>query len=317
MSKFLKKEERSIEKPPKKEKQKKRKKYSTTRLQKIVWAILISFIILSAMSIYSGFQAKSLADKSTKEIKKLNEELAVLKDMTEIDTPATDSFFRRFINVYYSVSTDKDEQADRVNQLSVFNKKLEYKLPTNPEVGQTVYSMRNYGYKKVDDYFVVTYTVETRTNEEKPQSFTSNVTIPFTKSEEGYTILSLPYQEEYDPNKYLANENNVLEPDKKEELDDRAVRDELKTFVEQFLTEYQANRKETLNYLMADVEGLGSNKKIELKNIQYFGTKDEPILDLDLSINNADTGIGFAEKMRLELTRTTDNKYFIETLKHY
>lgn len=280
----------------------------------IVWGLIFMFILTGIFSIASGFQAKEQATKAEKEISSLRKEITDLKDMANVDTPETDSFFRRFINLYFTVSKEVPKQEERQSKLSEFNHALDYQLPSSPKVGQTVCSVRNYGYQAVDDYFIVTYTIETKTEEDEPKSFVSNVSIPFTKEKGKYTILALPYQQEYDPNTLVGKSNDTLEPYQGETLEDKQAQERLKNFCEQFLTEYQANNKETLKYLMKEAEGLNSNHAVELKKINYFGTTENPVVELSITVENKGTGISFNENMRLDLSLNREGEYYIEQL---
>lgn len=309
-----------------------KKVYRTDRIRIFLWGLIFTFLITGIFSIFSGFKALSQASKAEEQIASLTSELADLKELENIDTPATDSFFRRFLNVYFTIDTETNSQEERVEKLKKFNSKLDFKLTTSPEVGQSVVSMRSYGYEKVGDHYVVTYTVETKAEgltrptletdsseneEDVVDTFVSNVSVAFKKTKNGYAILGMPYQNEYDPNQYVAEKSSTLEPYSAEELEDKETRKELKTFVEQFLTEYQNNNKENLGYLMAKVEGLGGGKKVELKSLKYYGSKKEPVVEANVVINNGETGIGFSENLRLHLTTSEDGKYFIESLEHF
>lgn len=283
----------------------------------IVWGLIFMFILTGIFSIASGFQAKEQATKAEKEISSLRKEITDLKDMANVDTPETDSFFRRFINLYFTVSKEVPKQEERQSRLSEFNHALDYQLPNSPKVGQTVYSVRNYGYQAVDDYFIVTYTVETKTEEDEPKSFVSNVSIPFRKEKGKYTILALPYQQEYDPNALVGKSNDTLEPYQGETLEDKQAQERLKNFCEQFLTEYQANNKENLKYLMKDVEVLNGNQMVELKKISCFGTAEKPVVELSITVGNKGTGISFNENIRLDLSLNSEGEYYIEQLTHH
>lgn len=303
--------------PPVTKKKKPTKKYRLNTVSYLLWGFIFLFVVTGIVSIYNGIQAKNEVKSAHKQIEQLEKNVASLQVMSTIDTPETDSLFRRFINLYFTVSKEVPKQEERQSKLAEFNNKLDYKLPSSPKVGQTVYSVRNYGYQEIDDYFLVTYTIETRTDEKEPKSFVSNVSIPFKKDKGKYTILALPYQQEYDPNALVGKSNDTLESYKGEELEDKKAQEAIKNFSEQFLTEYQANNKENLKYLMKDVEGLNANKVIELKKIRYFGTTEKPVVELALTIENKDTGISFNENMRLFLVKNSEGKYSIDTLEHY
>jgi len=305
---------RKSEKMPKKEKI---KKYRVGRIQVIVWFGIFLFIGTGISSIASGFQAKTQAMQSYEAIESLKNEINDLKNMSEVDTPEADSFFRRFLNTYFTVNKEMEAQEKRVENLKVFSKAFDYQLPNTPTVGQAVSNITHYGYQKLDDYFLVTYTVETKTDEKEPQKFKYKVSIPFKKEKDGYVILALPYQLEYDLNGSVSEKTETLTAYQGELLKDEAVKEELQTFAEQFLTEYEANNKENLKYLMSDVEGLGNGKTIKLKKITYYGSQEAPVLELNITVNDADTDIGFAENIRLHLVKNADGKYFVETLDHY
>lgn len=313
------------------EKSKKVKTYRTNKIQLFLWILIFAFLMTGVLSIFSGFQARAKVSGAEKKINSLTSEIAELKEMENIDTPATDSFFRRFLNVYFTIDPEAASQEERIEKLKKFNAELDFKLAASPEISQSVVSMRSYGYEQVGDHYVVTYTVETKAEgitrptaetaasaeEEVVDTFVSNVSVAFKKTKKGYAILGMPYQNEYDPNQYVAEKSSTLEPYSGKELEDKETRQELKTFVEQFLTEYQNNNKENLGYLMKGVEGLGGDKEVELKSLKYYGTKKAPVVEANIVVNNGSTGIGFTENLRLHLTTSKDGKYFIESLEHF
>lgn len=298
-------------------KKKPTKKYRLTALSCLLWGFIFLFIATGIVSIHYGTQAKNEVKIAHEQIEQLAKDMAGLQAMSTIDTPETDSFFRRFISLYFTVSKEAPKQEERQSRLSEFNDELDYKLPSSPKVGQTVYSVRNYGYQEIDGYFLVTYVVETKTEEDEPKSFVSNVSIPFTKEKGKYTILALPYQQAYDPNALIGKPNDTLEPYQGEALEDKKAQERLKNFSEQFLTEYQANNKENLKYLMKDVEGLNGNQTVELKKISCFGTAESPVVELLTTVGNKGTGISFSENMRLDLSLNSNGEYYIDQLTHH
>lgn len=307
----------AIAKPSVRKKKKPPKKYRLTAISYLLWGLIFLFIATGIVSIHHGIQAKNDVKIAHEKIGQLEKDMASQQAMSMIDTSETDSLFRRFIHLYFTVSKEVPKQAERQSKLSEFNQALDFQLPSSPKVGQTVYSVRNYGYQAVDDYFIVTYTIETKTEEDEPKSFVFNVSIPFKKDQGNYTILALPYQQAYDPNALIGKSNDTLEPYQGEALEDKQAQERLQNFCEQFLTEYQANNKENLKYLMKDVEGLNGNPTVKLKKISYFGTEEKPVVELLITIGNKGTGISFNETMRLDLSLNNEGEYYIDQLTHH
>lgn len=298
-------------------KQKKGKNYSIKKSSLIIWGVLLLFLAITINAIYQANQSQQQLKEVEEKVSMLTNEIGQVKDTQKIDTPETDSFLRRFLNIYFSIPSTNDALKKREEDLKEFNSALDFKQSRLSKVEQQIVSMRNYGYENKEVYYLAKYVVQVATKEKEPKNFTSTIYIPFTKSNKGYQIVSLPYQVAYEPNEVLAKGGKEPEKTTEDKLEDKAARKNIDTFIEQFLTEYQANNKENLKYLMKDVEGLPPNRVIELLEKGYFGTKEKPIVEVSLSIENKNTSISFKQHMRLYLTLNKDNKYFIERLEHY
>ena len=186
-----------------------------------------------------------------------------------------------------------------------------------PQTDLKVVNISNYGYQQKEDSYVGTFFVETKTTQEQEKTFKSIVSVDFKITKKGYQICSMPYQQSDIRNQFVTKNDQKQHEKRSDTLQDIRVKEDVQTFVEQFLKEYEQNNRDNLRYLMREVEGLPANVTVETKDFSVFNTAEKPVVDLTLILTYKDTGIMFQEGLELHLIKNTDGKYFIETIDHY
>lgn len=306
------------QRPTKKEKKpKKERSYQKNRMRIVIWAFLILFVLASVQSILLSRNAISQLRSTQTKVTVLEKKLKQVSNDQTLDVPTTNAFLTDFLKTYYSISKDREQEIKRREKLADYYAPLSYQTSSYPQTDLKVNTITNYGYQQKEDSYVGTFFVETKTTQEQEKTFQSVVSVNFKITKKGYQICSLPYQQS-DIRDQFVNENKESKHEKRTDtLQDPRAKEDVQTFIEQFLKEYQENNRDNLRYLMREVEGLPANVNAETKDFSVFNTAEKPIVDLTLMLTYKDTGIMFQEGLELHLSKNAEGKYFIETIDHY
>lgn len=300
---------------PKKQKKPFNKKggnYQKDPVRLFIWTVIVVFILSGVLAVKNANEAKKSVQEYQGAIKELNQTLEDITNKQAIDTPQTNAFLTRFLTLYFTISKEREQQEQRMTALQLYNKQLDFRLSTPPREGQQVTLIENYGYQEKNGTLEATYYIKTQL--ESGRINESFVTVRFLAVQDGYSIVSLPYQLAYEPESWI-HQSKIDDPTKQlKTLDDKQSVTKIKTFVAQFLKEYQENNKENLNYLMKDVQGLPTGWTVESKELAIYGEVDHPFVTTTLVLEDVETGIRFHETIQLYLTETEDGKYFIDRM---
>lgn len=304
--------EKKKEKKKKKPFKKKGGNYQKDPIRLFIWAVIVVFIVSGVLAVKNANEAKKSVQEYKGSIEELNQTLEAVTMKQAISTPQTDAFLTRFLTIYFTVPNDREALEQRLEKLQPYNKNLDFRLSTPPKESQQVVTIENYGYQEKDGTLEATYYIKTQ--HESGLVNESFVTVRFLAIKNGYSIVSLPYQLAYEPETWIQQSKVTDSNQKLSQLDDKQAVTTIKTFVGQFLKEYQENNKENLNYLMKDVQGLPKGWTVESKELAIYGEADSPIVTTTLVLEQAETGVRFNENVQLYLTKTADGKYFIERM---
>lgn len=306
---------KEISKSPKKVK--KKRTYQVNKIRLVIWIAIFLFIGASVMSIVNSRNAMVGFQKSKQEVARLQKEVDKLSAIQAIDIPTTDAFLKDFLTLYFSVSDEREKELERREQLTNYYTALDYQTTSIPQTKLQVNQIENYGYQQDGKSYVGTFFVETKTVEDEPKYFKSIVGVRFKLTKNGYQIGSLPFQMNDSRSRYITPNNKIKNESRLEVIQDTNVKKDIQSFVEQFLHEYQENNSDNLQYLMEDVEGLPENVSIEMKDINYYHSEEQPIVNLTLVLTYKETGIKFNQGLELHMVKREDGKYFVKELIHY
>lgn len=269
--------------------------------------------------ILSGLLAVKNSNTAIKEVHTYKERIAELETKLEkvnqqqlLNIPETNAALKRFLTLYFTVPMERAKQDERERLLQTYNPSLSFRLAAQPKESQSISVLENYGYQERNGATEATFYLKTRS--EGGQENESFVTVRFSQSKKGYTIHSLPSQLAYEPNVWIANDKGKTTAIPNKALDDKKAEAKVKTFVAQFLKEYQENNKENLRYLMKDVQGLPKGWSIRSKELAVYGESEKPVVTTTIQLTQEKTGVVLNETIQLHLTTTEDGKYFIEKM---
>lgn len=308
------------EQKPTEEKEKNKKKdraYQKNRMRKLIWAVLIVFVLASIQSIFLSRNALGRLQKTNQQVSILEKKLNKLESEQSLDAPSTNAFLKDFITTYYSVTDDRDKEMKRREKLADYYAPLNYQTGSLPSTQLEVKAIENYGYQQDGDLTIGRFFVETQTTQDKPQTFQSVVNVKFKQTSKGYQICSLPYQQSDTRNTYIEKNPKTPLESRNDLLQDQAGRERIESFIKQFLKEYEQNNQDNLRYLMKDVEGLPDNVSVKIKDLKVYGTTEKPTVNCTLTLTYKETGIEFQEGLELHLTKNAEGKYYIEQMNHY
>ena len=302
------------EKPTKKVKKFKKKKgnYEKNPIRMLIWGAIFAFILSGLLAVKNSNTAIKEVHTYKERIAKLETKLEKMNQQQLLNIPETNAALKRFLTLYFTVPMERAKQDERERLLQVYNPSLSFRLAAQPKESQSISVLENYGYQERNGVTEATFYLKTRS--EGGQENESFVTVRFSQSKNGYTIHSLPNQLAYEPNVWIAHDKVKTPGIPNKPLDNKKAVSEVKTFVAQFLKEYQENNQENLRYLMKDVQGLPEGLTIQSKELAIYGEPESPVVTTTLLLTQAGTDIVLSETIQLYLTTTEDGKYFIEKM---
>ena len=301
-------------KPVKKSKKLKKKKrnYEKNPVRILIWGVIIAFIASGLLAVKNSNTAIKEVHTYKERISKLESTLEKVNQQQLLNLPETNAALTRFLTLYFTIPMERAKQDERERTLQVYNNSLSFRLVNQPKESQIVSILENYGYQERNGVTEATYYLKTK--DENGQENESFVTVRFSQSNKGYTIHSLPSQLAYNPEKWIAHDKAKTTAVPNQPLDDKKAVSKVKTFVSQFLKEYQENNQENLRYLMKDVQGLPKGLTIQSKELAIYGDSDNPIVTTTLQLTQENTDIVLSETIQLYLSTTEDGKYFINEM---
>ncbi|MGM0020245.1 hypothetical protein IGK80_001124 [Enterococcus sp. DIV0609] len=291
--------------------------YGASKIRKVIWTVIFLFVFFSCLSIVRSNVVANKLTIANKKIVQLEKQFSQLEMQQQLDVPETEAFFKEFIRLYGEQFKEYEKQQQRSKKLSEYYSELGKMLGQSPRVDTEVTRIENYGYERKGTENIAKFFVEIKTKAENSQTFQTILNIPFKVEKGKYQLTGLPYQQNDQRKNLIASTSYEEHQLPTNVLQDQVATKKIRTFVEQFLTEYQENNQENLKYLMKNVEGLPKGLTIETKEFTVYETEDHPVVELSLIMSYANTGVSFEENMELHLSKTTDGKYFIDQLIHY
>lgn len=291
---------------------KKKGNFEKNPIRLLIWGAIIAFILSGLLAIKNSTTAMKEVHTYKERISKLETTLEKVNQQQLLNTPETNAALKRFLTLYFTIPIERAKQDEREKKLQTYNNSLSFRLVNQPKESQTVSILENYGYQEHNGVMEATFYLKTKA--EGGQENESFVTVRFSQSKKGYTIHSLPNQLAYVPEQWIAHDKVKTPGIPNKPLDNKKAVSEVKTFVAQFLKEYQENNQENLRYLMKDVQGLPEGLTIQSKELAIYGEPESPVVTTTLLLTQAGTDIVLSETIQLYLTTTEDGKYFIEKM---
>ncbi|MEI5995630.1 conjugal transfer protein [Candidatus Enterococcus mansonii] len=301
-------------KPLKKASKFKKKKgnYEKNPVRMLIWGAILAFILSGLLAVKNSNTAIKEVHTYKERISKLESTLEKVSQQQLLNLPETNAALKRFLTLYFTIPIERSKQDERERSLQGYNNSLSFRLVNQPKESQVVSILENYGYQERNGVTEATFYLKTKA--ENGQENESFVTVRFSQSKKGYTIHSLPNQLAYAPEKWIAHDKAKTTAVPNQPLDDKKAVSEVKTFVVQFLKEYQENNQENLRYLMKDVQGLPKGWTIHSKELAIYGESKNPVVTTTLQLTQEKTDIVLSETIQLHLTTTEDGKYFINEM---
>ena len=231
-------------------------------------------------------------------------------------SPLLDHYMQDFLGVYMNIPNNADEMKKR-------NKELKQYLATNLNgtikasddsqtlESATLYSVFTQNGVKVAQY-QVNYTQHTK--DKKDYQHSDYLNISFKEKNHQFTVVSYPYfAKPVDPVGHVGHlKTNYSNQQNNHTKTVSAVSD----FTKSFLDKYASSSPKEMSFLMAKPEGLnGQFKVVKVENLTVYGSKENPVVQCLITLQNSNTDIQQLENVTLKLHRQS-RTYFVDEFIH-
>lgn len=281
--------------------------------------VLIAMIFIFSSGILAWIKACVVQQQNEKLQKQINTYQKKLDNAStgiSAYSPLLDHYMQDFLGIYMNIPNNTDEMKKRNKELKSYlapnlNGTIRVSDDSQTLENATLYSVFTKNGVKIAQY-QVDYTQHTK--DKKDYEHSSFLNIPFKEKNHQFTVVDYPYfTKPVNPVGHVGQlKTNYSSQQNNHTKTVRAVSD----FTKSFLDKYASSSPQEMSFLMAKPEGLnGQFKVVKVENLTVYGTRENPVVQCLITLQNSNTDIRQLENVTLKLHQQS-RTYFVDEFIH-